>query len=128
MTLQTWSKSNADYSRRLYHAALDGVRSGQQEFLHGRPAAVSLDESTRHAWILAGLGACVGLLAVCPTKPNKATSRTLGLGLVGCLVGFSAALGWENRRLAASVASSAWKKIGRVRDEHWLERHPIDYA
>jgi hypothetical protein len=128
MTLQTWSKSNADYSRRLYHAALDGARSGQQEFLHGTALAQRLDESTRHAWIPAAIGACVGLFSVCPGKPKKTAGRALALGLVGGLVGFSAALAWENRRLATNVASSAWKKIGRVRDERWLERNPIDYA
>jgi hypothetical protein len=30
--------------------------------------------------------------------------------------------------LAASVAFGALRNIDRVRDEHWLERHPIDYA
>jgi hypothetical protein len=128
MNIQTWSKSNADYSRRLYHAALEGARSGEEEFLNGTPLAARLDESARHAWIPAAIGACVGLLGVCSTKPKKASGRALALGLVGGMVGFSAAVAWENRRLAATVASSAWKKIGRVRDEHWLERNPIDYA
>jgi hypothetical protein len=127
MNLQTWSKSNADYSRRLYHAALEGARYGQEEFLHGTPLGTRLDESTRHAWMPAAIGACIGLLGVCPVRPKKA-SKALALGLVGGLVGFSVAVAWENRRLAATVASSAWKKIGRVRDDHWLERHPIDYA
>jgi hypothetical protein len=27
-----------------------------------------------------------------------------------------------------SAASSALKNIGKVRDEHWLAKHPIDYA
>jgi hypothetical protein len=49
-------------------------------------------------------------------------------GLLGGAIGFGAGIAWENRRLAASAASGALRNIGRVRDEHWLERHPIDYA
>jgi hypothetical protein len=49
-------------------------------------------------------------------------------GALGCVVGFGAGVAWDNRRLAASIASAAMRNIGRVRDEHWLDRHPIDYA
>jgi len=26
------------------------------------------------------------------------------------------------------VASKSWKSVGKIRDEHWLEKNPIDYA
>jgi hypothetical protein len=52
----------------------------------------------------------------------------LSLGLLGGAIGFGAALVWQSRCLAASVAHGAFRNMGRVRDEHWLERHPIDYA
>jgi len=49
-------------------------------------------------------------------------------GFVGAAIGFAASFVWESRRLAASVASGSFRNIGKVRDEHWLERYPIDYA
>jgi len=49
-------------------------------------------------------------------------------GFVAAAIGFAASVVWESRRLAASVASGALRNIGKVRDEHWLERYPIDYA
>jgi hypothetical protein len=52
----------------------------------------------------------------------------VAFGLVGGAIGFMASLIWENRRFTASVVSGALKNIGKVRDEHWLEKHPIDYA
>jgi hypothetical protein len=48
--------------------------------------------------------------------------------LLGGVIGFGAAVAWESRRLSASVAGGALKNIERVRDEHWLTKHPIDYA
>jgi hypothetical protein len=52
----------------------------------------------------------------------------LAYGLLGGAIGLGIAVAWGNRRLAARVASSAFRSMGKVRDEHWLENHPIDYA
>jgi hypothetical protein len=52
----------------------------------------------------------------------------LAFGLLGGAVGFSARVVWQNRRLVASTARGAWRRIDKVRDERWLEKHPIDYA
>jgi hypothetical protein len=49
-------------------------------------------------------------------------------GLFGGLVGFAAGVVWDTRLLAASAAGGALARIEKVRDEHWLERNPIDYA
>jgi len=54
--------------------------------------------------------------------------RILASGLFGGLIGFTAGIVWETRFLAASTAGGALGKIGKVRDEHWLEKNPIDYA
>jgi hypothetical protein len=37
-------------------------------------------------------------------------------------------MAWKSRHLSASVAGSALKNIGKVRDQQWLTKHPIDYA
>jgi hypothetical protein len=49
-------------------------------------------------------------------------------GLFGGLVGLAAGVVWDTRLLAASAAGGALARIEKVRDEHWLERNPIDYA
>jgi hypothetical protein len=58
----------------------------------------------------------------------RSASRFFACGLLGGVIGFGAGIAWEGRRLAASVAGGALRNVGRVRDEHWLEKHPIDYA
>jgi hypothetical protein len=52
----------------------------------------------------------------------------LAFGLLGGAVGFGAGIVWENRNLVASAARGALRNIDKVRDEHWLEKNPIDYA
>ena len=74
------------------------------------------------------LGACIGVLGSCPGARRKPITRTLAFGLLGGAIGLSIALAWESRWLTASAAGGALKGMGRVRDEHWLAKHPIDYA
>ncbi|MGA7512914.1 MAG: hypothetical protein WBW46_08460 [Candidatus Sulfotelmatobacter sp.] len=52
----------------------------------------------------------------------------LAFGVLGGAVGFGAGIIWENRRLVASATGGALQNIGKVRDQHWLEKNPIDYA
>ena len=71
---------------------------------------------------------CLGVLGGYPGSREKSASRALACGLLGGVIGFGAGVVWESRRLTASVTSSALRNIGRVRDDHWLTKHPIDYA
>jgi len=68
------------------------------------------------------------MLSSYPAYREKSTIRALAFGLLGCSIGFGAGMVWESRRLTVSAASGALKNIGKVRDEHWLTKHPIDYA
>ena len=128
MDLRKWSKSNADYGRRLLDSGLEGARSGEEAFLNGELLTPFLGESVRSALKPAALGACIGVLGSYPGYRQKSIARALAFGLLGGAIGLGAGLAWESRCLTASVAGSALRNIGRVRDEHWLTKHPIDYA
>lgn len=127
MPLQEWLKSNADYTRKLVHSAVEGAYSGEGDFLHGEPLTPFLNLSARSALKPAVIGAFLGALtAYSESRPRS--GKTLAYGLLGCAIGFGAGFTWESRRLGASVATSTWRRIGNARDEHWLEKNPIDYA
>lgn len=123
-----WSKSTADYGRKLLHGGREGAALGRESYLHGKHMTSFFNQSARTAVKPAVLGACIGLLSAYPANRNRSARRAFACGLLGCAVGFTVAVAWQSRRLAGSIASGAMKKIGRLRDEHWLERHPIDYA
>jgi len=48
--------------------------------------------------------------------------------VAGGAIGFGLGIAWNCRHLTASIADGALRNVGKVRDERWLERHPIDYA
>jgi hypothetical protein len=104
------------------------VRSGEEAFLSGKSLTPFLGKSVQNALKPAVLGACIGVLGSYPGYRQKSICRALAYGLLGGVIGLGAGFAWESRRLAASVAGSALRSIGRVRDEHWLTKHPIAYA
>jgi hypothetical protein len=128
MTLSEWSKSNVDYGRKLVNSAAKGARAAEDEFLNDEPLVPYLSESAREAVKPALVGACLGVLGGLLGNSHRSARRALAWGLVGGAIGFGAGVIWDSRRLTASVASGAWKSIRKTRDEHWFEKHPIDYA
>jgi len=128
MSLNMWSRSNLEYGRKLIHSGLDGARTGQEAFLHGKATSTFLDESIRKALRLSAIAACIGVLGSRLGKPQRSPARVFAFAVLGGAVGFAAGVGWKSRQLMASAATGALKNIGRTRDEHWLEKNPIDYA
>lgn len=128
MDIHKWLRSNTDYGRELLHSGIEGARSGREAFLNGESLTPFLSESIRLAVKPAILGTCIGVVGSYSGDREKSISRTLAYGLLGGVIGFGAAVVGKSRCLSASVAGGALKSIGKVRDEHWLTKHPIDYA
>ena len=128
MELGEWVKSNVDYGRRLVDSGIEGARSGQEEFFDGKPVTPFLEDAVKGALVPAAIGAALGLVVSYPLCRQKSKTAIFAFGLLGCAVGLGAGLAWESRELSASVAGNAMKKMGRVRDQQWLSKHPIDYA
>jgi hypothetical protein len=128
MEQHNWSKSEFEYGRKVLHSALEGARCGEEAFLKGTLLTPFLSEEIRNALTPAAVGACIGLLGSCRGNHRSSIGRTLAFGLVGWAIGLGAGVAWKTRGLTECVASNAFRNIGKLRDEHWLERHPIDYA
>lgn len=127
MNLTEWSKSNVAYGQKLMDSAVEGAREGENEFLKDESLGPYLERSVLRAIAPTIIGACVGLMGGYLVD-RRSRNRTLIYGLLGGAIGFGAGIAWENRNLTASVASGAWKRINKTRDEHWFEKNPIDYA
>jgi hypothetical protein len=128
MNFSEWTKSNADYGRKLLDSGLEGARSAEEQFFNGESITPFLNESARHAVTGAALGASIGLLGGLSGSRHRSPARAIVCGFLGAVIGFSAGAAWQGRHLGASVVSNALKNISRVRDERWLEKNPIDYA
>jgi hypothetical protein len=128
MRLGEWSKANADYGRKLFNSGLEGARSGREAFLHGGSFAPFLGESVRSALKPAAFGVCLGVLGSRSRNHHTSATRAVTCGLLGGTIGFGLGIAWQSRHFVASVMSSTLGGIEKVRDEHWLEKNPIDYA
>ncbi len=104
------------------------MRSGRESYLHGQPLSEALTGSARASLGMAAVGACAGLLQLYLTRRRGTVPRTVASGMFGGAIGFCVGFTWRNRGLTASMARSALRQVGLVRDQHWLQRHPIDYA
>jgi len=116
------------YGRTLAESGVTGLRDGSESYLHGQPLSEALSQSARASLSMAALGACAGLLQIYLTRRRGSIPKTIASGVVGSAIGFCVGFTLKNRELTASMARSALKQMGVVSDQHWLERHPIDYA
>lgn len=121
-------RSELRYGRELVKSGVSGLSNGREAHLNGQPLSNVLSRSARASLGLATLGVCAGLLRYyLPARRNR-TAQTVACGIVGGAIGFVGGFAWKTRELTESMARSASKEIGVVRDRRWLERHPIDYA
>jgi len=121
-------ESQLHYGRDLFKSGVSGLSNGRDTHLNGRSLSDVLGESARASLGLATLGACAGLLRYYLPARRGRLVKTLACGLIGGAFGFLAGFGWKTRDLAESMTRSAARNMGNVRDQHWLDSHPIDYA
>jgi hypothetical protein len=126
MTLPIWTKSNIEYTRKLVHSAMEGVQGGEEDFLNGEPLNEFVGSSIRSALRPAAIGTVLGILG--GYSDRRRLTKALGYGILGGTLGFGVGFLWESRRMLMSIGNGARKKVDQVRDEHWLEKNPIDYA
>jgi hypothetical protein len=122
------SRTYLRYGRTLVKSGVSGLRSGRESHLNGQPLSESLTQSARASLSLATVGACAGLLRFYVRGRRGRVPKTIAWSAIGSAIGFCAGFAWKTRELTASMGRSSLKQMGVVRDEHWLQRHPIDYA
>lgn len=127
MNLVKWSKSEANYGRKLMDSAIEGARQGEGKLLKGESLRRYLEKSALNAIVPTTLGACLGWFGGY-LEDKRSSRRALACAVLGGAIGFGASIIWENRELTASVASGAWQSLNKTRDARWFEKNPIDYA
>ncbi len=127
MTHVTSTPNHSSYGRKLVNAGISGIRSGYQEFdpaLASALVASSAEESLK----LALTGACLGIVPAVLLARRSRTANSIVFGTLGSVLGFVVGFSWKTRPLTSKLAHSAFHEVRRVKDEHWLETNPIDYA
>ena len=128
MTVDQPITKRLEYAKDLVESGVQGLRSGRDSHLNGQPLSGVLRESARRSLAMTLIGASVGFLELSLSDRRNRVSKAVALAVAGSAVGFLAGLAWQTRGLTGNMLRSASKQVGAVRDEHWLERNPIDYA
>ena len=128
MNLRERVASIVGYGRELAGSGLQGASKGRAAFLNGGPISPFLADVNKNALKLATLGACIGVLGGYLGRKHQPAVRTIACGALGGAVGFAAGFAWSSHTFAESVARGALTNVAATRDQHWLKRHPIDYA
>jgi hypothetical protein len=128
MKVPEWVDDRLEYGRKLVNTGLEGAHAGGEAALGEDHLPKVLLESAPSSVGLAALGAGVGVLCSYLGNKRKLSGEAALFGVLGGVAGFLVGFGWSTRHLTNGVAVGAMRNIRTARDEHWLERHPIDYA
>jgi len=115
------------YGRKLINAGISGIRTGRHD-LGADSVSNCVVAAVPDSLKLAAVGACLGVLPALLMKRRSRSSTMIAFGAACGALGFLAGFSWKTRKLTSSLAHSALREVRKVNDEHWLERHPIDYA
>ncbi len=115
------------YGRKLVNAGISGVRSGHQQFDPEKASAL-MTSSAQESITLGLAGACLGVVPAVLLARRSRSANAFVFGVIGGVLGFIGGFSWKTRSLTSTLAHSAGREVRRVRDEHWLEGNPIDYA
>lgn len=111
------------YGHELIHAGLDGIREGDR--VGSRAPEVQVTLCARQSLWAAALGGGVALV-VCSIMDKR--MRVVRPVLACSAAAFAAEFLWQTRDVTSAMLKCAESEIGKVRDQHWLASHPIDYA
>jgi hypothetical protein len=113
-----------NYLWQLTRAGWQGAASARQETNPARLAPPSMSATCASA----AIGAAAGILAAqLAGKRQRASAVAIG-GTVGSIVGVGASAAWSARHVSRAAARAALCRVNALRDAHWLELNPIDYA
>lgn len=111
-----------EYGRALVQAGVTGVQQAQ-------PAPEDLRLQLAHATSsgikAAAVSGGIALLG-CKLGHNRTRIGRTALVFAGCA--FCAEFLWKSRAVSANLISGVRKEVSKVRDQHWLESNPVDYA
>lgn len=124
-----WLESNLNYGKNLVGSSVEGARSAGRMMSEGECVGSVLAKSARDSWQVVAIGVGLGVLCgLLTTRRKSSAGKVLACSVVGGIVGLGAGMAWETRQLTGDMARGAIRNAKVVRDAHWLERHPIDYA
>lgn len=128
MSVSESIKSNLAYGKEIVESGFEGAREARKTALDSQETMDMVTEAAQESWQAAALGAMVGAIFGVLADDRKPVRGVIAGGLLGMAAGFAGSFAWKTRPLSGAMARGAGKRIGAVRDEHWLAENPVNYG
>ncbi|WP_263769565.1 hypothetical protein [Propionivibrio soli] len=123
-----YGKDTLAYGKDLVESGIEGAKEASRTVLEAPETSDMLTEAARDAWQPATIGVLAGAICGVLADDRKPIRGVVAGGLLGAVLGFAGGFAWKTRPLTAAMSRGAGKNIERVRDGHWLSKHPINYG
>ena len=128
MSISEKVKENLAYSKELLDSGFDGANEARKAVLASEETTDMVTIAAQESWQSATLGVLAGAICGVLADDRKPVRGVIAGGLLGAVLGFAGSFAWKTRPLTSAMTREAGKRIGTVRDGHWLSKHPINYG
>jgi hypothetical protein len=84
--------------------------------------------AAQQSWQAGAIGVMIGAIAGVLADDRRPLRGVIAGVLLGAVVGYGSSFAWKTRPLTSAMARGAGKRVGTVKDKHWLSKHPIPYG
>ncbi len=128
MSISRTIEGNLAYSRELLRSGIAGATDARKAVLSSEESADIFAVAGQESWQAASVGALAGAILGALTDEDRPVRGVIAGGLLGAVLGFAGSFAWKTRPLTSAMAREAGKRIGTVRDQYWLTKHPVNYG
>jgi hypothetical protein len=128
MNIKDTVKDNIAYSKELLEAGIEGANTARKEVLTAEATADLFAAAAQESWQPATFSMLAGAICGALADDRRPLRGMAAGGLFGALFGFAGSFVWKTRPLTSAMARNAGKRINKVRDVHWLSKHPVNYG
>jgi hypothetical protein len=128
MSISEKIKTNLAYGQELLESGVEGANEARTVMLESAETMDMVAIAAQQSWQAAAIGVMAGAVVGVLTDDRKPARGVIAGGLLGAVVGFAGSFAWKTRPLTSTMVRGASKRIGGVRDQHWLTKNPVNYG
>lgn len=128
MSIAETAKENLAYSRELVESGIQGAKEAGRAALAADENSDLVTAASRDAWQAGTIGTFVGAVCGALADDRKPLRGVIAGALLGALLGYGGSFAWKTRPLTSAMARGAGKRVGALKDKHWLSKNPVPYG
>jgi hypothetical protein len=121
-------KESLAYGKELVESGIQGAKEARTAALAEENSADLVTAAAQESWQAGTIGAMVGAICGVLADDRKPLRGVIAGALLGAVMGYCGSFAWKTRPITSAMTRGAGKRIGAVKDERWLSKHPIAYG